>query len=113
MFATRMKWMLILAFAVCASGAVTADAFAAEREIISFRLPDWKSAHFDDAKSAQANFETFKQIGCEAEQHQHGGHFDVRYRCVQWRSIALTSHDEAHQWERWLKAYGFETSHRH
>lgn len=113
MFSMKTNRILLLAFTVFASGAITSRAFTAESEIVTFRLGQWKTAHFDDAKTARANFATFKQIGCEAEQHQHGGHFDVRYRCMQWRSIALTSHGEAYQWERWLKAYGFETSHQH
>ena len=113
MFARSMNRMTVVALAVVASGLLVAEVSAADREIVSFRLPQWTSAHFDEANSAQANFETFKRIGCEAEQHQHGGHFDVRYRCVNWRSIALTSHDEAHQWEGWLKKLGFETAHQH
>ncbi len=104
---------MLLALSVCASGMTTANLLGAASEVISFRLPNWKSAHFDDAKSAEANFKTFKQIGCEVEQGQHGGHFDVRYRCPKWRSISFKSHDDAHRWERWLKASGFETSHKH
>ena len=105
--------MAIVALAVIASGFLGTEAFAVEREIVSFRLQQWKSAHFDDAATAQANFETFTRIGCEAEQHQHGGHFDVRYRSPKWRNISLTSHAEAHQWEGWLKKLGFETTHQH
>jgi len=113
MFTRWMNRILVAVVAICASGTVGARADAADREIVSFRLTQWKAAHFDDAKTAKTNFETLKRIGCEAEQHRHDGHFDVRYRCAKWRSIALKSHDEAHQWERWLKAYGFETTHQH
>lgn len=111
MFSNGMKW--VAAVMLCASGFLATNAMAANREILSFRLPQWKSVHLDDAKAAKVSVETLKQIGCEAEQHQHGGHFDVRYRCIQWRSIALNTHDEAHQWERWLKSFGFETAHQH
>lgn len=86
---------------------------AGEKELVDFRLQDWKSAHFDDAPSAQEHYETLKRIGCEVKQERHGGHYDVRYRSSKWRSIAMKSHKEAEAWERWLKAYGFETSHRH
>jgi len=113
MFSKRMNRMLLITMAICASGALAGNVVAASPEVINFRLPQWKSAHFDDATSAQANFKTFKQIGCEVEQGQHGDHFDIRYRCPTWRSISLNSHDEAHRWERWLKASGFETSHKH
>ena len=113
MFAIKMKGLPAFILTV-AAGAFSANAaIAAGQEVVNFRLPEWKSAHFDDAKSAQANFQTLKQLGCEAEQHQHGGHFDVRYRCPQWHSISLTSHNEAHQWQRWLDAFGFETAHQH
>jgi hypothetical protein len=113
MFSKRMKWTLLLAFSICASGLTATDEFAAGTEIVNFRLVQWRSAHYDDAKLAQANLTTFKKIGCEVEQNQHGGHVDVRYRCPTWRSIAAKSHVEAHQWEKWLKASGFETSHKH
>jgi hypothetical protein len=113
MFSKRMNQTLLLAFSICASGVMATNLRAAAPEVINFRLPQWKAAHFDDAKSAEANFKTFKQLGCEVEQGQHGSHFDVRYRCPAWRGISFESHDEAHRWERWLNASGFETSHKH
>ena len=114
MFSRRMnRMLLLLTFTICASGVITTNLLGAAPAVVNFRLPNWKSAHFDDAKSAQTNFKTFQQIGCEVEQDQHGGHFDVRYRCPTWRGISLNSHGEAHRWERWLNASGFETSHKH
>lgn len=102
--------------AACLAVVITASvssANAAGREVVSFRAVAWNAAHFDDAKSAQLHHDTLRQIGCEAKQHKHGGHYDVSYRCPKWRSIALKSHAEAHQWERWLKSAGFETAHEH
>ena len=95
------------------SAAIPTQAFAAGQEIVKFRLTNWKTAHFDDGKKAQTHAATLKQIGCDVKQGAHGDHHDVSYRCPNWRSIALKSHNEAHQWERWLKANGFQTSHQH
>ena len=88
-------------------------AVAAETEVVTFRLTKWKSMHFDDADKGNRHYEALTSIGCEAEKATHGDHFDVRYRCVKWKTMTLKSHDLAHQWERWLKASGFETKHSH
>lgn len=108
-----MKVLALLAMTIGAASLLSSRAIAAEREIVSFRLAAWKSAHLDEVNVAKAILDTLKSIGCEVKQQQHGGHFDVTFRCPTWRSIALKSHAEAHQWERWLKAFGFETAHKH
>ncbi len=90
-----------------------ASAFAADRELVQYRLSTWKSIHFDDAGQADVHFKTVKMLGCEAAKSAHGGHTDVKYRCVEWLEIELPSHSAAHAWERWLKASGFETKHAH
>ena len=113
MFSKRCKWILVCSVVLLFAGPMCRSTQAADREVVGFRLANWMTAHFDDAALATANFKALRDIGCEAQQHQHGDHVDVRYRCVQWRSIALDSHAEAHQWESWLKANGFETSHKH
>jgi hypothetical protein len=82
-------------------------------EIVAFRLPAGKSGHFDTAAQADGQADTLRMIGCEVKQDSHGGHYDVAYSCNQWRTIGLESHDVAHNWEKWLKANGFETSHDH
>ena len=107
--------MVVAAFAavVFVGSAIQNQAFAAEREIVKFRLTSWKAVHFDDAKSAKETHATLIKLGCEAKQEQHGGHIDVAFRCPRWRSVALKTHNEAHQWERWLKSLGFQTSHSH
>jgi hypothetical protein len=86
---------------------------AADVERVDFRLTSWKALHFDDARKAQSYFKIFKTIGCECKQESHGDHFDVKFRCPKWRSIALKTHAEAHQWEAFLKKIGFETKHDH
>lgn len=86
---------------------------AAQREVVKFRLTKWKAAHFDSQVEARKHHATLTKIGCEAKQHAHGDHYDVSYRCPEWRSISLKTHAEAHQWETWLKSIGFETRHEH
>ena len=92
---------------------VSSNASAASKEVIEFRLAKWKSAHFNSEKDSQTVVDTLKQLGCEASKHAHDGHTDVTYRCVTWKTISAKTHDEAHKWEKWLQAYGFETKHVH
>lgn len=86
---------------------------AAETESVDFRLADWKTLHFNDAKKGNAHYEAIKKLGCEVKKEDHGGHLDVSYRCKDWKTMTVASHDAAHQWQRWLKAAGFETKHAH
>ena len=82
-------------------------------ETVAFRMPASKSAHFDRRTDAQSDADTLKMLGCDVKQGSHSGHYDVTYRCPKWRTIGLESHDDAHKWEKWLKAKGFETRHDH
>jgi hypothetical protein len=109
----RKLAITVLATTVLVFGLQVTTAHAAGQEVVQFRLTNWKTAHFDDAKKAQTQSATLKQIGCEVKLHAHGSHHDLSYRRAQWRSISLKSHSQAHQWERWLKSNGFETAHNH
>lgn len=100
-----------LAFVCCML--LAGNACAASKEVVEFRLSGWKSAHFSSDKDAQKVYDTLKQLGCEAKKHAHDGHQDVSYRCPAWKTVNCKTHDEAHNWEKWLKAYGFETKHTH
>ena len=82
-------------------------------EVIAFRLADWNEVHFDDAAMADQHFQAVERLGCEARKDAHGGHTDVVYRCREWRSITVQTHDLAHQWEEWLNGAGFDTYHGH
>ena len=95
------------------AGVLTTPASAAEKEVVAYRLTQWKASHFDDQARARQHYDTVKKLGCEAKQDDHGGHIDVSYRCEKWKEIALKDHDAVHRWEKWLKAAGFETKHTH
>jgi hypothetical protein len=90
---------------------VPALAFA--DEIVRYQLAEWKAKHIHDAKAAETITKTLKKLGCELKQNRHNGHTDVRYRCVKWKDLKLSSHEEAHKWEHWLKEYQFKTEHKH
>ena len=106
----KMTSLLTLTFAL-ATFATAAS--AAETEVVAYRLANWKTVHFEDAKKADTHAKTVKQLGCEVKTDDHSGHIDVSYRCAEWRELSLDSHDKAHKWENWLKASGFETKHEH
>lgn len=84
----------------------------AAQEMVEYRLEKWKTTHAENNHVGKL-VETLKTLRCEVKVGSHGGHTDVNYRCPKWQQLALKSHTEAHQWEGWLKKYGFETKHAH
>lgn len=86
---------------------------ASAAEIVRYQCKDWKAKHIHDAKKSETIAETLKKLGCEVQRFQHDGHYDVKYRCVEWRELHLKTHEEANQWEKWFKEYGFITEHKH
>lgn len=82
-------------------------------ENVTYQLKDWKAKHMHDTKKADKIIDTLKKLGCEVERHQHGNHYDVKYRCPKARKLELKTHKEALAWEKWLKEYGFVTKHTH
>jgi len=103
---------LLLALMIAATGSLTASPAAAE-ESVRYRCVKWKAKHIHDSEKADKIAATLEKLQCEVEKSDHSGHIDVRYRCPEWKVLELTTHDEAHQWESWLKEYGFETEHKH
>lgn len=83
------------------------------KETIAFQLPQWKTMHFDDAAKAKQHADMVKKLGCEIKQGQHDGHIDLSYRCVEWKSMVVETHQLADQWSGWLKGSGFDVSHVH
>ncbi len=92
---------------------VSNSAQAADEFLVDFRLGRWKTRHVDSAQKAAEQEKVLKELGCEVKVRAHAGHHDVSYRCPQWRRLAARSDTDAHRWEEWLKARGFEARHAH
>ena len=92
--------------------APAAEPTTGAKELVSYRLEKWKTTHSEGDK-ADKLVGTLKKLRCEVKVGSHGGHTDVNYRCSKWQQLSLKSHEEAHQWESWLKKLGFETQHTH
>lgn len=104
-----MKWKLAVAVTTLFASVGVDPAIAANDVIFNFRLTKPKSAHFDDANTAQSHFETLHRLGCEVKQNIHEGHSDVSYYAPTWRRLSFKTDGEAHQWAHWLTENGFET----
>lgn len=76
---------------------------------IGFRLKAWKTIHADSADGVQETIATLKKIGCEVESDNHGNHIDIRYRCLNWKSMRLATDQLVDQWTTWCAAKGMET----
>lgn len=85
----------------------------AKKFYVAFRMEKWKAKHIHDAAAAKKHADTLKTLGCEVKTNSHDGHIDVQCRTILWKSLALDSHDQAHQWVAWLKQAGFDTIHGH
>jgi len=114
MSSLRMFAVAALVASVSLGGmlAKAAEPNAAAKELVSYRLEKWKTTHAEGDQGDKL-VETLKKLRCEVKVGSHGGHTDVNYRCPKWQQLALKSHEEAHQWEGWLKKHGFETKHDH
>jgi hypothetical protein len=106
--------VLLVVVAVALLCSVSARvAYAADKTSIQYRLARKKTIHVDEEKTARSYEQSLKNLGCEVKLGGHGGHFDLTYRCPQWRRAEFDGHDAAHQWQNWLKKLGFETAHKH
>ncbi|TWU39891.1 hypothetical protein Q31b_32070 [Novipirellula aureliae] len=99
--------LMAAAFGLLSSGLATAD------ETVRYQCPEWKAKHIHDEAKADTIEKTLKKLKCEVERSEHNGHIDLKYRCKEWHTLKLDTHDEAHKWESWLKAFGFNTEHKH
>lgn len=102
-----------LAVAIVSTLAGASVAVSEERTEIAYRLTTVKTMHLDDENVARQYEKTFRDLGCEAKLNGHDGHFDLAYRCSQWRKAAFADHASAHKWQDWLAALGFEVQHQH
>jgi hypothetical protein len=105
--------LILAAVSFCGMAADAADPTVTASEIVQYRLAKWKTAHTNGKVNTDKLVKTLKTLRCEVKVGSHGGHTDVRYRCSKWHKLSLKDHASAHQWETWLKKYGFETKHAH
>lgn len=112
---TLMLLLAALLNASFASGVHAQSAHKASNQelVIAHRLPNWQTKHFEDATKAQQHSETLTKLGAEVRTDQHTGHLDVTYRSPAWQPLRIESDELAHQWQKWLRASGFETLHGH
>lgn len=83
------------------------------REIVKYRLTQWRSQHIHQAAEVGQLMTLYRALACELEKAGHDGHTDLKYRCPEWKQIELPSHTAAHKWQEFLQKAGFETSHQH
>ncbi len=105
--------LLATVMAVLFGSVVARTANAAEKAVIQYRLTKQKTIHLDDEKTAKSHDQSLRKLGCESKLSGHTGHFDLTYRCPEWRAATFDGHDEAHRWQKWLQSLGFETNHAH
>lgn len=84
-----------------------------QREIVKYRLNDWKAQHAHKAPQLSQYLAIYRALGCETEQVDHGDHRDLRIRCTEWMELELRTHAAAHSWQEFLNKAGFETAHEH
>ncbi len=88
--------------------AIARPSVADQKQTVYFRLTQWKAQHIHDLQKAEERYKTLKGLGCEVKKYAHNGHMDVKYRQLKWAGLSLAGEDEARQWQRWLRAMGFE-----
>lgn len=88
--------------------AVTTQVRSAKKKM-GFRLTKWKTIHSHSQADAQQQVATLTKIGCEVKTENHGDHVDVRYRCVDWKTLKLDTAQLVYQWTTWCQAKGMET----
>jgi len=108
------RYIPVAAIAILASiSSMPSPVQAAENEVVEYRLTQQRTMHLDNEQIARQYHGTLQQLKCESQLDIHDGHIDLTYRCRQWQRTGFASHAAAEKWERWLKAFGFETSHSH
>ncbi len=83
------------------------------REIVNYRLTNWKTQHIHKEQEAGQLLTLYRALGCQTQSAQHAGHIDIKIHCPQWMELELPSHATAHRWQTFLNKAGFETQHSH
>ena len=109
------KLLILLVFCIPVFPARAQDAQDSpdNKVYVAFRIQNWKTRHIHDASQAEKFLATLKTLGCEVKTNQHNGHTDVSCRTIFWKTLALDSHDKAHEWINWFHSVGFDTIHGH
>lgn len=110
-----IAWIAIVSCcsAVAQEPATTDQSDQKKKIYVAFRVQNWKAKHMHDAAKVEKYISTLKTLGCEVKTNAHNGHTDVSYRTVFWKTLALNSHDQAHEWIKWFHSVGFDTIHGH
>jgi hypothetical protein len=85
---------------------------AAEPESLQYRHVAGATLHYKDETILRGVVQNLRALGCEFTVKGHFGHYDLAYRCPEWRQIT-GSHEELGRWASFLASLTFETSHRH
>jgi len=78
---------------------------------VAFQLAGWTTAQFPDETAAAKHRTTIERLGCEVQAGAAATEFS--YRCLEWNTLNVDSHQAAEQWIGWLASSGFDVSHAH
>ena len=88
--------------------------YAEGKEVVEFRMVNWKSIHGKGTADEQQFIELLGKVGCEVVVAEHSGHNDIKFRAPTWRDVHVAEHKAADELGAWLKKSGFEVApHKH
>jgi hypothetical protein len=88
--------------------------YAKGKEVVQFRLVNWKSFHGKGTAEEKQLVDLLSKLGCEVVVSDHAGHSDVKFRAPTWRDVQVAEHAAAVELGAWLKKNGFEVApHKH
>ena len=88
--------------------------YAEGKEVVEFRLVNWKSFHGKGTAEEKQFIDLLGKMGCEVVVSDHAGHSDVKFRAPTWRDVHVAEHAAADELGAWLKKNGFEVApHKH
>lgn len=89
-------------------------AYSEGKEVVEFRLVNWKSFHGKGTAEEKQFIDLLGKMGCEVVVSDHAGHSDVKFRAPTWRDVHVAEHAAADELGAWLKKNGFEVApHKH
>ncbi|QEG35871.1 hypothetical protein [Bythopirellula goksoeyrii] len=82
-----------------------------EHEEVMFRLSNWATLQPEPELDSQELLAIAKGLGCEVQEPQQTGQPGIQIRCVDWKHLELSTHEDAEYWQQWLTKAGFEANH--